>query len=123
MAYGDATMKIFMLGFEIRDFWVDRNDCIGKLEVVGECVYNLVVLDKHISACSCLKPSIAVSAEEYGTTAGVVESIVAHDDATRCAEEGASGSVVADNIAYKLHSWTPCEVFNTICFLLRINIV
>ena len=74
----------------------------------------LVVLDEDVATGSSLVPTVAVSAEEYGAAAGVVEGVVADDDLAWCAEERAAGAIVAYGIACELYAWTPCEVFDAV---------
>ena len=111
----DIAMEILFLVFQVGYFGIDRDNCIRKLEHIGQCIDELVVADQHIVAGSCFEPAVTVTAQQDSRTGGMVEDVVFHHRLFRCAEQGTAGTVVADQIVGKINFRCPFQILDTEC--------
>ena len=107
-----TPVEILLLSLQVRDFGIDGNHGFGELEEIRQGVDELVLTDGHVAASSRLEPSVAIAAKEDGRTRCMVEHVTLNHGLQRGAEQGATGTVVANHIVGKIDFGTPFEVFD-----------
>ena len=104
---GFATMEIGVTLGELGYFGIDGDDGVRKLVLAGKGVDEGVAADDEVAHRTALIPPVAVATEEDGGAGGVVEEVVLADGVARRAEERATGTVVAHDVALEFHLGCP----------------
>jgi hypothetical protein len=63
-----APVEEFLLSVKVGYLGIDGDNGIGELELTGQCIDEAVVTYSDIAACTCFKPSVAISAKQNGAT-------------------------------------------------------
>ena len=63
-----TSVEEFLLPVQVGNLWIDGDNGIGELELAGQCIDESVLAYGHIATCTCLEPTVAVTAKQYGAT-------------------------------------------------------
>ena len=63
-----APMEEFLLSVKVGYLGIDGDNGIGELELAGQCIDESVLANGHVATCTCLEPTVAVTAKQYGAT-------------------------------------------------------
>ena len=69
-AYGSllATVEKFLLSVQVGNLGIDGDNGIGELELAGQRIDETVLANSHITTCTSLEPTVAITAEQDGTS-------------------------------------------------------
>ena len=68
-----ASVEEFLLPVQVGNLGIDGDNGIGKLELTGQRIDETVLANGNIATCTCLEPTVAVTAKQDGATGGVVK--------------------------------------------------